>query len=68
MPSPARAACLIAPLEPTVSCSTASSCAARNSSLTARVPEPGSRISQVRPASSAASTARRAGELVVGPR
>ena len=40
-PSPARAACLIAPLEPSVSVSTAIPAPARNSSFTRRVPDPG---------------------------
>src|SRR5215218_1255947 len=56
-PRPARAACLMAPLDPSVSVCGSSPAAARNSSLTTRVPDPGSRSSQTRRSSSAASTA-----------
>ena len=56
-PRPARAACLIAPLDPSVSVCGSSPAEARNSSLTTRVPEPGSRSSQTRRSSSTASTA-----------
>ena len=55
-PRPARAACLIAPFEPRVIVWTSIPTLAMNSSLTARVPDPGSRKSQRRPASLAAET------------
>ena len=45
IPSPARAACLIAPLDPSSSMRGASPRSARNCSLSARVPDPGSRSS-----------------------
>ena len=66
MPRPARVACLIAPLEPSVSVCGSRPAAARNSSLTIRVPEPGSRISQMRCSSSAPSIVAAAGVRIVG--
>ena len=60
-PSPARAACLIAPLEPSVRVVGLRPRSTRNCSPSARVPDPGSRSSQVRCASSPAPTGPAAG-------
>ena len=58
-PEPGLAACLIAPFDPRVSTVGVSPWVARNSSLRARVPEPGSRTIQWREASSETATQRR---------
>ena len=65
-PRPARAACLIAPFDPRVIVCTSMPALAMNSSLTARVPEPGSRRSQRRPASLRGRHGLCARERVVG--
>ena len=58
-PRPARAPCLMAPLEPSVSTRGLRPWAARISSVSVRVPEPSSRSSQGRAASSSIGTERR---------
>ena len=66
IPRPIRAAWRIAPLEPTVSVSPCRALAERNSSLADRVPESGSRSSQVRPPSSAGATGCPPASRIVG--